>query len=525
MKTLRFKVIGRLAFLVDGKHSTAAKNAFSFAKPGARYTPAHKLWLQQKALGIPEEERQGWDGRISMMKDDSIPVGLLLAEETKKDLAKAGFDVEIVSWSKRPKVVEQKGFKELDKKYSYQNFAVDNMLRSISDFGGGLVLSATGTGKTKTASQFFSHIDGKCLFIVDTIDLLYQSQKEIQMWLKKEGYDQEVGIVGNSQFNPKRITIATIQTLHKHARKKSVRDWLKTIDIILIDEIHKMMARRNFSVVNIAQPQAVIGLTATMQLKRKPIRFKCIAICGPKIFEFPLHEGVEKGVLSPGVVIQIPVDSNHAPRKQIKVRGKLVGVSDYIHEVVDNKNLHRVVVNLVKECLSQDLCVAVLVERIKHLKRLHKRLKDYDPKIFYGAIKVADRKKQLITFDKGKDNLILANQVFTKGINLKRIDVVIDCAQRGNKDDAQQKYGRAVRLHTEKAGIYYFDMFTEGKMEKAAKSRKGAFRQLKVPIKVLTTDFTRTAPWSPAEILNEADILLRDTLKKLKDKTAQGKLF
>jgi superfamily II DNA or RNA helicase len=502
------------------------KDAFSFSAPSARYVASFRLWLQQKKLGIPEEERSGWNGKISMMRNGCVPVGMLFG--AANELARLGYEFKIEEWKHKPKVELTKGFNEADKKYQYQNEAVQAMLNSIAT-GGGLVLSATGTGKSKIAAQCFSWLKCDCLFIVDTLDLLYQAQTEIQEWLSSKGYDKEVGIVGNSKFNPQRITVATIQTLHKHARKKTVRDWLRKIDVILIDEIHTQMARRNFKVIDIAEPQAVIGLTATMQLKRKPVRFKCYAICGPLIFTFPIEKGVEAGVLSQGVVVQIPVEENNKKRRLVKAivdgEEEWRAVDDYTHQVVDNVNCHNMIKDLVRTCLAEDLCVVVLVERIKHLKTLAKRLKEYAPKLFYGAIKVSDRKKQLKQFDKGKADLILANKVFTKGINLKRIDVVIDVAQRANKNDCIQKFGRAVRLHTEKAGVYFFDIFTEGKMEKAAKSRKGAFKKAKIPIKVLTTDFTRTSPWSSREILSEADILLRKALKETKQKNAQGELF
>lgn len=532
MKILKFKCDGRQAALLSDKYLADAKAAFSFSVPSARYTPAHKLWLQQKALGIPEEDRQGWDGKKSMMKDGQISVGLLLG--AKDDLAKAGFIADIVEWKNKPKVIigsytrHTEGFEEKDLRYVHQNYAVTNMLNSISDFGGGLLLSATGTGKTKTAAQFFSWLECKCLFVVNRTQLLYQAQKEIQEWLSKEGYDTKVGIVGNSKFNLQRITVATIQTLHKRAKKKEVRDWLRSIDIILIDELHKQMNKSNFNVIDIAKPQAVIGLTATMQLKRKPIRFRCYSICGPQIFQFSMTEGVEAGVLSQGIVVQVPVAPNPDGFKKpvAKISDAVKREKEYVHEAVLNSNVKHLIKGLVNLAMVEDLCVVVLVDRIVHLKSLQKMLIKHDPQMFYGAVKVKDRKKQLKMFDKGKENLIIANRVFTEGINLKRIDLVIDGAQRSSRDDAQQKFGRAARLHAEKAGIWYIDIFTEvAKLEKAAKERKGAFKQIKVPIKVLTSDFTKTAPWSAKEIFEECNILLTEVLKKNKDKSAQGKLF
>lgn len=530
LKKIRFICDGRKASLLSLKHYDEIKEAFAFSVPSARYTPQHKHWLAEKAQGIPEKERSGWNGKISLMKNGIINVGLLIG--AKEELTKAGFAAEIKEWKNSPKVEEQMGFTEDNEQYQYQNDCVQAMIDSISNAGGGLVLSATGTGKTKIAAQFFSWLKCECLFVVDQLPLLYQAQKEIQEWLSSKGFDDKVGIVGNGKWQPERVTVATVQTLHAQKDTLRFKKWVKEIQVVLVDELHVQMGFRNFNVLDKIKPQAVIGLTATLQLKQKPIRMKCWSIAGPLLFEFPLEKGVEAGVLSQGVVVQVPIASNNKPRKLLTIKkknkrtGKITKVKepadDYMHEVVYNDNANRCLELLVEECVSQDLCVVVLVHRILHIKLLEKRLDKFGPKLFYGAIDVDTRKKQLVKFEKGKENLILANQVFTKGINVKRIDVVIDGAQKSSKDDAAQKYGRAARLHAEKAGIYYIDLFTEGKLEKAAKSRKSAFKKLKVPIKVMTR--VETA-FGPKGILREADKMLMSALKSNKEKFAQGKLF
>jgi len=54
--------------------------------------------------------------------------------------------------------------------------------------------------------------------------------------------------------------------------------------------------------------------------------------------------------------------------------------------------------------------------------------------------------------------VILANSVFKKGIDIKRVDAIVDAAAGRSESDAVQKYGRGIRLHDEKTGLLYFDV-------------------------------------------------------------------
>jgi len=530
MKVIEFEVEGRRAFLADRSNTAKVKDLFSFSVPSAFYSPAYRVWAQEKAAGIPEEERRGWNGKKSMFERNHIPVGLLKGMKAEI-LEKENIRLKIKNWEYRPHVALQEGFDESDESYKYQNFCVESMISCIGAYGGGLVLAATGVGKTKIAGQFSSHIDGDILFVVDTIDLMYQSQTEIQEWLEKKGYDKKVGVVGNSKFEPERVTVATIQTLQKHRNTAASRKWTKNIDVIIIDEIHSQMGRRNFDVVTSIKPQAVIGLTATLQMKKKPVKYKAMSIAGPVIFEFPITEGVEAGVLTQGVCLQVTVPDNTAERREIKKykikpgslakarKLVLVEADDYEHHTVYHEGVDKVLFDLIKEGIARDYKIIALVERVKHVKRLNKLLSPFDPTLCYGAVGKEDRKAAIKEMDKGKNDLIIANGVFKKGINVKRVDLIIDLAQRANKDDILQKFGRGVRLHRKKDGLLFITITTDPANHKAWVSQRSAFKKAKIPIDDIPSHF------GAKNILDKAERLLSQTLKKNKPKPEQRKLF
>lgn len=525
---LRFTVQGRVATLEDVYYINEVKRLFSFMSAGARFHPAHKQWLKTLAEWKRDPEYapapSGWDGRISALKNGSIGVGLL--KSFKPVLLKAGFRLKITKWKNRPSVDMRKGFVEKASKYEYQNECVTAMLESITSYGGGIVLSATGTGKTKIAAQFCSWLTGNVLFVVDEIHLLYQSQKEIQQWLKDKGYDTKVGVVGNSKFEPERVTVATRQTLAKHQNNLTFRVWRKEIDVVIIDELHVQMSRSNFNIIEDIKPQAVIGLTATLQMRKKDVALRAQNIAGPVVYTLPIKKGVELGVLTKGVVVQVSMPPNDEKRLWVKrkVTDKKTGKSktkkvicdDYEHHVVYNNALGEAVSDLAKAALARKFAIAVLVDRIKHITRMNKLLTDkvVPPKLFYGKIKNNERQENISRFEKGKSNLILANRVFTKGVNVKRLDVIIDAAMRASKNNIQQKYGRGVRLFEGKTGLIFFSLVVKPKglnearpFIKIGAAHRSAFRAVKTPLLEIA--------WTTGtDVLKKAEKFLQQELQK-----------
>lgn len=159
-------------------------------------------------------------------------------------------------------------------------------------------------------------------------------------------------------------------------------------------------------------------------------------------------------------------------------------IDDYVKYVVRNKRVNRFVTALVRQGLRKNKAIIVLVERQRHVRRLAKLLDEFHPCLIYGPVKQEEREKIIRRFEKGKEHLIVASVVFTKGVNIKRVNMIIDAAQRRSKNDAMQKLGRGVRLHKTKNGLLYFDLYTASNLNtiKCATSRRTAFKRAKIPV-------------------------------------------
>jgi superfamily II DNA or RNA helicase len=414
-----------------------------------------------------------WDGRIKYLKRDQLPAGLFWAtykdiekaEHIKFELTKIIVDTSLESsaWS----------WLHSEGKYKFQNDCVRKMRRAIIEGRGGLILNATGSGKTRIAAMLASRLDCEVLFIVDQLVLLRQAQKEISNHLH-----EKVGYVGESKFKLKRVTIATIQTLHLHRKDPKFLKWFKNVEIIVIDEIHEMLNKSNFDVVAIANPLSVFGLTATLGLKKKPIRMKAYSLCGPVIYEYPVQRGMQEGVLSKGICISLQYENS------IPDIHKYNQQRAYRKRIVKNGERNYLISKLVKRAVRNGKYVIVVVERLKHLEEISERL-NIPHEIVAGTYKgksidVHTRFKHKDKFERGDIKCLIVNKVFQKGIDLKRVDLIINATGTPSMNKAIQIFGRGIRIHKNKTGLIAIDISDQDSINKSKNwLHKASYKRIK----------------------------------------------
>lgn len=441
-KTIDVEMTNRVAHLTSHYYGKELQKYWSFAHPKWKFV---------------QRSRPGWDGMIRFLKYDKLPAGLFWAtyKEIEDDL---GIKFKIRGALKRAEIVDR-GIRA-EGKYEFQNECVEKMLKTVR-FGGGLILNATGTGKTYMAGQFFSRLKNMAVFVVDQLVLLEQAREDIEGVLK-----EEVGWIGDSEFQPRRITVATRQTLFLHKEDERFKVWEKGLNVVVVDEIHEQMNHSNFSVVQDIKPKAVFGLTATLAIKKKSVRLKAFALCGPVVYEYPLVRGQREGVLSQGVCVRVVY-----PNPITKSEKKVLGWNRcYDEKIVWNNERNFIIEDITRQAYQQEKYIIVLVTRIQHLELLSKRLQEIPHRIVSGTfdgkgIKVEERILSKNSFESGQVRVILANTVFKKGVDIKRVDCIIDGAAGRNENDPIQKFGRGIRLHDEKSGLIYFDINDEDQLD------------------------------------------------------------
>ncbi len=466
--TLRVTLTNRWAtFNCDTDEQIKVKKIYQYEAPGGQFSTAY-------AEG-------GWDGRKNLMARGRVASGLFLEQLAK---LKEKYALSVVDKRVMPK------FRDVPLK-SERKFQID-CVRAMTKASrvGGVVLMATGDGKTRTAAMYFSILIGSALFVVDELTLLEQTRQEFESLL-----GECIGVVGGGKYDPQRITVATVQTLARARKRKEFRKWFESVTVLVIDEVHVAINKSNIDVITSVKPLAVFGLTATLETAKEDVRMRVAALCGPVIFEHTIREGTEEGHLTAGtacfVAFRDPL-KGPVPGYWTQARIKGQGLVDvfvkpwlreaaYRYRVALSGPRNDCIEALVREGLRRNHNVCVLVESIDHLRALSRRLRDVKHRALCGVKSISgdpkDRIKALKDMDAGRLRLFIATRVFGKGVNVRKLSCIIDGTAMPGRNGAMQRYGRGVRRAEGKERLLYIDVADRGRFGSAAQSREAALME------------------------------------------------
>lgn len=494
MKIVDVELRNRRAYLTSDYPETL-KESFSFRPKNYFFHPKFRSGA--------------WTGDIQCLKGGALPAGLFISlrEIAEED---HGIQFRVTDVRKRPL------FHPFPKSYSLRGFDIRPFQRTCvrrmvkASATGGLVLNATGTGKTFIAGLYLRVLNGTGVFVVDELTLMEQAREELAKVI-----GEEIGVIGDQTFDPRRISVATIQTLHRHCETKAFRRWHRGLDVMILDEIHVLLNRRSIETIREMRPKACFGLTATLELEKEYVWFPAASLCGPRIFEYSYERAKDEKYLLPGVVVGVDI-LKHIPPTQ----GPLGYLLDYESHVVKSAFLNKTAAALAALCVQRGHQVAILAERLDHLTFLSKRLAGVPHEVINGKRPKLERLRIKKLFDAGKTKLLIVNRVFKKGINLKRLDCILDVANMRNPNDARQKFGRGVRLCEQKEGLLYFDFGfrkpenlegleeeAKNRFESSTRSRRRALKKQGVPV------YPILAREGATKILDKAERCLQRLLK------------
>lgn len=458
-------------FLATPDQLIRLKRYFRFHRPGYEFTPSYEAWV---AAGHPENPPFGlWDGYVQMMRQGRVATGLFF-DQYKAIKAAGEFCFRIERDDRvRPQFLTLGEYnprlKELVAgEYAFQADCVEAMIKAGRI--GGIILNATGTGKTNIAGLFFARLQGSGCFVVDELTLMDQAGRGLGAVLQQE----RIGRFGGGFKDLQRITVATAQTLQNYLDDPAYKKWFQSQEVVILDELHVMLNERSEKIVRAINPKAVFGLTATLELDQPHVRMPATALTGPPIFAYPLKKGVEAGVLSRSIVVLLEF-----PASRI--------------EPMFNRARNTCVEELCRASLQLGFTTVVLVRRRTHLRLLSERVQDLKHKSLCGLNSKSERVAAQQAMESGELKLIIASEIFAKGVNIKAVDLIIDATGAPSKNAAAQRHGRGTRRLEGKQGLVYIDVHDWDReksgrksdwnnLMSASSSRAESLRALQVPI-------------------------------------------
>ena len=328
--------------------------------------------------------------------------------------------------------------------YDYQVEAVNKLNEKTN----GILVSPTGSGKTRMGMALIGLKNVKTLWITNKIDLLKQSKAVFESF-----YENKAGEISGGKVNIQDVTFATVQTLN-NIDLNSLKD---TFDLVVTDEVHRVVGAPTntmqfYQVLSSLNAKYKFGLTATLFNKPNYASQTPLYVVGDVI-----HEIDSKNI--PRVNAEhIMVELDTQPSDKYILPDRTIDFMEQVNYLFNNYDRNMAMIE--RMLANQHRHNIVLSNRNEHLNILCDLLESLGMKVgvVIGETKAKDREHIYDEFRKGNLNFLLSNYLLLKeGQDLPIADTLHLVMPVRDKITTIQSVGRIERLFKGKENAYVFD--------------------------------------------------------------------
>ena len=351
-------------------------------------------------------------------------------------------------------------------------------------FGRGILKMGTGAGKTLTICSLLSSIfkkrgdNFKCLLIVPDLGLVNQTFNDFNDYNAPFKYTKWSG--KNVPDFTANVIIANLGILQSQFKDN---DWLKDVDALVVDECHKV--KKNNKVSKMVQEIKTVhkfGLTGTLP-DNKPDEWNIIGKIGNVIYEKDSFELRVEKHLTPANSSIIEIDYINKPLYASGQNNYKIEL-DFIYSNVFRNNL------INQLCTNFNNNVLILVNHLVHGDELYDKisaLKDKQVYFVKGEVEVEERENIKKIMEKDSNVICIAmSSIFSTGVNIKNIHMIVFAAGGKSSIRTIQTIGRGLRLHESKDNLRIIDLADQLRYgERHVEKRKEIYCQEKIPYKIV----------------------------------------
>jgi len=321
---------------------------------------------------------------------------------------------------------------------------------------------ATAGGKTLTSASLISKIHQlymsqynkqsfKCLFIVPDRGLASQTYQDfvdygVPFSVSKWTGDDDLDLSTN-------VIISNLGILQS---KNSNLDWLEDIDLLIVDEVHKIRKSNKVNdILKKIKTSYRFGFTGTMPEENLD-QWNIIGKIGPVIYEknsFDLRQ--ENYVSNASIQIIKLIHKNDPPKTDggnaYREELEYLSISKFRNELIS-----KLAQNLKQNTL-------IMVDFIQHGETLFDMIKKMMPEkqcfFIRGEVDVEERDRVRQLMEINNDVVVVAiSKIFSTGINIKNLHYIVFACGGKAKIKIVQSIGRGLRLHKDKSKLIIFDI-------------------------------------------------------------------
>ncbi|WP_186579757.1 DUF3427 domain-containing protein [Aquibacillus kalidii] len=311
----------------------------------------------------------------------------------------------------------------------------------------GLVISATGTGKTYLSAFDVRRFQPKrMLFVVHREQILNKAMSDYQRILG--GLDKDFGVLsGTNKETEAKYLFATIQTISKPENLHLFNP--EEFEYILIDEVHKAGAASYHRVINYFTPKFFMGMTATPE---RTDDFNIYELFDYNIaYEIRLQEALEEDMLCPFHYFGVTdFEYNGETIDDATILSKLV-TDERVNHMIDKINYYGFSGDTVKGL--------IFCGRKDEAKQLSVALNERGLRTvaLVGDNSQEERALRVDELENGKLDYILTVDIFNEGIDIPSVNQVVMLRQTKSSIIFIQQLGRGLRKHDSKDFVTIID--------------------------------------------------------------------
>lgn len=402
-----------------------------------------------------------WDGyrKLFNIQTRRFPIGLL--DRVTNLFQKNGIRVDIVN---KRLINNEKYCYEFDTSFlrDYQHMCI---AKSVVN-GNGIVKVATGGGKTVIAGCTIGALSKKSIFIVHTRDLLYQAKESFQRLFPNE----KIGQIGDGVLDYQNITVATMQTLAilgdveigknaydeeleddeakieaDNAKREAFHKYAVTVQCVMMDEVQIVCSQTAYNVRFLFEyANYAFGYSAS-PWRDDGSDLMIEGAFGKRIVDITASYLIKCGYLiKPLIEIHDTYyDISNQPTKYVEVYKKFIVENDMRNIQVANDAIAEY--NAGKNTL-------ILVTQIKHGEVLQNIMSAMGvPVNFISGKSGMKRRKQAIQdMREGKIQILIATTIADVGLDIPRLESLIEAGAGKSSVTALQRLGRIMRTFENK---------------------------------------------------------------------------
>jgi len=456
--------------ILTGDHFDRIREHFSVENPAAKFM-RYNRFMPKRLYSI-------------------TPTGLFdigLITEIKKFLFKSGITSEMhltkaATDALSPNIVYQ--FKNnFYEKYPLRDYQEETVKLCLSQ-GRGVAVLGTGAGKTLTMATLVQscwHPGFKCLIVVPDLGLVNQTYSDFKEYGVSFSMTKWTGSI---ELDPNAdIIIANTGIIQSRFEDS---DWIQYVDMVVVDEVHK--AGKDTKLTKILQKietNCKFGFTGTLP-ESKIDSWNIIGKIGPVLITKNSHELRLENYLTN---VEVKVFELNYKTKPEKVLDKQFATEEYaVENEFIKSNVYR---NNTIKTISGNFKnnILIMVNHIDHGEILEATLSALPNKKVYfirGEVEVEDRDK-IKHIMETEDNVVCVaiSSIFSTGVNIKNIHLIIFAAGGKSFIRIVQSIGRGLRKHDNKEKLIIIDLADQLKYgEQHSLKRQSIYKGENIPFSI-----------------------------------------